>query len=168
MREIHIPESQIKLSTDVLSAFVRKFSKRRCVTYLAKDGLSPLHEEMLKKFVKIDEQNKAETNAGTTDICFRCHKQGHWAKYCLQGHEEEWLTKQKCFQCGQQGHLKSGCPKKIEHQKNHKTTIMKNKPPTVKKTWYHAGISLPRLLSTLSQKSLDYFKCYKPISSTAS
>ena len=58
-REIHIPESQIKLSTDVLSAFVRKFSKRRCVTYLAKDGLSPLHEEdesalrlMLKTFVK--------------------------------------------------------------------------------------------------------------------
>ena len=175
LREIHIPESQVKLSTDVLSAFVRKFSKRRCVTYLAKDGLSPLHEEdesairqMLKKFVKTDEQKKAETNAGTTDICFRCHKQGHWAKDCLEGHEEEWLTKQKCFQCGQQGHLKSGCPKKIEHQKNHKTTIMKNKPPTVKKTWYHAGISLPRLLSTLSQKSLDYFKCYKPISSTAS
>ena len=63
LREIHIPESQIKLSTDVLSAFVRKFSKRRCVTYLAKDGLSPLHEEdesairqMLKKFKKTDEQ----------------------------------------------------------------------------------------------------------------
>ena len=45
---------------------------------------------------------------------------------------------------------------------------MQNKPPTVKKTWYHAGISLPRLLSTLSQKSLDHFQCYKPISSTAS
>ena len=174
-REIHIPESQIKLSTDVLSAFVRKFSKRRCVTYLAKDGLSPLHEEdesairlMLKTFVKTDEQKKAETNAGTTDICFRCHKQGHWAKDCLEGHEEEWLTKQKCFQCGQQDHLKSRCPKKIEDQKNHKTTIMKNKPPTVNKAWYHAGISLPRLLSTLSQKSPDYCKCDKPISSTAS
>ena len=45
---------------------------------------------------------------------------------------------------------------------------MKNKPPTVNEAWYHAGISLPRLLSTLSQKSLDYFKCYKSISSTAS
>ena len=29
----------------VLSTFVRKFTKGRCVTYLAKDGLAPKHEE---------------------------------------------------------------------------------------------------------------------------
>ena len=45
LQNILIPESQIKLSSQVLSAFVRKFTKRRCVTYLAKDGLAPKHEE---------------------------------------------------------------------------------------------------------------------------
>ena len=53
------------LSSEVLSAFVRKFTKRRCVTYLAKDGLSPTHEEdesavrqMLKKFNTSSENKK--------------------------------------------------------------------------------------------------------------
>ena len=51
-----MPESQIRLSSQVLSAFVGKFTKRRCVKYLARDGLAPKHEEdesavrqMLKK-----------------------------------------------------------------------------------------------------------------------
>ena len=44
LQNILIPESQIKLLSQVLSAFVRKFTKR-CVTYLARDGLAAKPEE---------------------------------------------------------------------------------------------------------------------------
>ena len=57
LQKVLIPESQVRLSCKVLSAFVRKFTKRRCVTYLTRDGLAPKHKEdepavrqMLKKF----------------------------------------------------------------------------------------------------------------------
>ena len=57
LQDILIPESQIKLSSQVVSVFVRKFRKRRCVTYLARDVLAPKHDEgasaerqMLQKF----------------------------------------------------------------------------------------------------------------------
>ena len=45
--------------------------------------------------------------------------------------------------------------------------MRQNKPPPVKSAWYmyHAGTSLTKLLSNLSAKSLDTFKCYQPISS---
>ena len=119
LQNILIPESQIKLSSQVLSAFVRKFTKRRCVTYLAKDGLAPKHEEdasavrqMLQKF-----NHKAYSNttskAQSGDICFRCEKQGYWTNECLEGHELEWLANQNCFLCGKKGHLKEACPNKI-------------------------------------------------------
>jgi len=45
MQQLHISNSLITLSCNVLSAFVRKFTKCRRVTYLAKDGLAPQHEE---------------------------------------------------------------------------------------------------------------------------
>jgi len=73
LQKLLIPEPQIRLSGKVLSAFVRKFTKRRCATYLARDGLALKHEEdesamrqMLKKFNdKSDEEktSKAESNA---------------------------------------------------------------------------------------------------------
>ena len=119
LQNILIPESQIKLSSQVLSAFARKFRKRRCVTYLARDVLAPKHEEdasavrqMLQKF-----NHKAYSNttskAQSGDICFRCEKQGHWANECPEGHELEWLANQNCFLCGKKGHLKEACPNKI-------------------------------------------------------
>ena len=119
LQNILIPESEIKLSSQVLSAFVRKFRKRRCVTYLARDVLAPKHEEdasavrqMLQKF-----NHKAYSNttskAQSGDICFRCEKQGHWTNECPEGHELEWLANQNCFLCGKKGHLKEACPNKI-------------------------------------------------------
>ena len=106
------------LSSEVLSAFVRKFTKRRCVTYLAKDGLSPTHEEdesavrqMLKKFNTSSENKKKSTKDNSNDTCFCCFKQGHVASECQEGHEPEWVAKQKCFLYGHQGHLRVACPK---------------------------------------------------------
>ena len=83
LQKVLIPESQVRLSCKVLSAFVRKFTKRRCVTYLARDGLAPKHEEdesavrqMLKKFNEKYNAN-LKAKAQSSDVCFRCHKQGH-------------------------------------------------------------------------------------------
>ena len=171
LHKLLIPESQIRLSSQVLSAFVRKFAKRRCVTYLAKDGLAPKHEEdestirqMLKQINEKSNENKI-SKAQSTDTCFRCHKQGHWASECPEGYEPEWLAKQKCFLCGQHGHLKIACPKKSKNEGKLKTKIVQNKPPSVKSAWYQAGTSLTKLLNNLHVKGLDDFKCYKPISS---
>ena len=93
--------------------FVCKFTKRRCVTYLAKDGLAPRHEEdesairqMLKKFRTNLGTGKTSATAQPTDTCFRCHKLGHWAAECPEGHEPEWLAQQKCFYYGQQGRIR--------------------------------------------------------------
>ena len=119
LQSILIPESQIKLSSQVLSAFVRKFTKRRCVTYLARDGLAPKLEEdasavwqMLQKF-NYKAYSNTTSKAQSGDICFRCEKQGHWANECPEGHELEWLANQNCFLCGKKGHLKEACPNKI-------------------------------------------------------
>jgi len=118
LQKLLIPEQQIRLSGEVLSAFVRKFTKRRCATYLARDGLALQHEEdesamrqMLKKFNDKSDEEKT-SKAESTDTCFQCYKQGHWASECPEGHEPEWLADQQCFSCGQLGHLKKACPKK--------------------------------------------------------
>jgi hypothetical protein len=41
VKNMNLSENHITSSCSVMSAFVRKLSKRRCVSYLAKDGLSP-------------------------------------------------------------------------------------------------------------------------------
>ena len=127
LQKVLIPESQVRLSCKVLSAFVRKFTKRRCVTYLARDGLAPKHEEdesavrqMLKKFNEKYNAN-LKAKAQSSGVCFRCHKQGHWAIDCPEGHEPEWLAKQNCYLCGKKGHLKVACPNKIKTDDQFKT-----------------------------------------------
>ena len=108
LQKLNISSSQIISSC----TFVCKFTKRRCVTYLAKDGLAPKHEEdesairqMLKKFRTKLDTGKTSSTAQPTDTCFRCQKLGHWAAECPEGHEPEWLAQQKCFYYGQQAHI---------------------------------------------------------------
>ena len=103
--------------------------------------------------------------AQSSDVCFRCHKQGHWAIDCPEGHEPEWLAKQNCYLCGKKGHLKVACPNKIKTDDQFKTKLKQNKPPVVKPAWYQTGTSLVKLLGNLSVKSLDDFQYYKSISS---
>ena len=149
--------------------FVCKFTKRRCVTYLAKDGLAPRHEEdesairqMLKKFRTNLGTGKTSSTAQPTDTCFRCHKLGHWAAEYPEEHEPEWLAQQKCFYYGQQGRIRSACPKKSD-KTQHLSKIKQNKPPAIKHTWYPASTSLAKLLGTLTSKSVNDRKCYQPI-----
>ena len=66
----------------VISAFVHEFTKRSGVTYLAKDGLAPKHEEddsairqMLKKFHTKQETGKTSPTAQPTETCFRLQSQ---------------------------------------------------------------------------------------------
>ena len=158
LQSLNVSKALISISCDVLSAFVRKFTKRRCVTYLTKDGLAPRHEEdesairqMLKTFTIKEHAGHDLTKALPADTCFRCNKLGHWASECPEGHEPEWLAKQKCFLCGQQGHIKSACPKKTDKMQV-KSKIMPNIPLTVKRTWYSDTTSLTKLLSTLTAK----------------
>ena len=99
--------------------FCKKIHKKRCVTYLARDGLAPKHEEdasavrqMLQK-VNHKAYSNTTSKAQSGYICFRCEKQGHWANECPEGHELEWLANQNCFLCGKKGHLKEACPNLI-------------------------------------------------------
>jgi len=169
LQELHISNSLISLSCNVLSAFVRKFTKRRCVTYLAKDGLAPQHEEdesaitqMLKKF-HIKQDTGKLTKLQPSDTCFPCQKLGHWAAECPEGHEPEWLVQQKCLLCGVQGHIQTACPKKGGKNPQLKSKIMQNRPSAVKRTWYPASAPLTKVLSTFTAKKLEDFKCYEPI-----
>ena len=83
LQNILTAESQIKLSSQVLSPFVRKFTKIRCATYLARDGLVPKHEEdasaVRQKLQKFNHKAYSNTTskAQSGDICFRCEKQGY-------------------------------------------------------------------------------------------
>ena len=120
---------------------------------------------MLKKFHLKKDPGKTSSTAHPSDTCFCCHKLGHWAAECPEGHEVEWLAKQKCFFCGQQGHIQSARPKKSEKQQL-KSKIIQNRPPAVKHTWYSASTSLTKLLSTLTPKPLDDFTCYKQLSTS--
>ena len=164
---MNISDILINSSTEIMSSFVRKFCKRRCVLYVAKDGLAPQHDtdqspvrQMLKQFERKNKvKSKATDNSKSNDVCFRCNMKGHWASQCPRGHEPEWIAKQQCFLCNQMGHLKSDCPNKSKRKQP-----LLTKPPLPKRAWYYPGTTLPKLLSTLDYCNLSIFKCYEPVS----
>ena len=106
---------------------------------------------MLKKFHLKQDTGKISSTTQPSDICFCFCKLGNWAAECLEGHEAEWLAKQKSFFCSQQGHIQSACPKKSDKQQQ-KSKIMQNKHPAVKYTRYPATTSLTNLLRVAVRK----------------
>ena len=141
--------------------------------HLARDGLAPKHEEdksaiqqMLKKFRKNVKDANSTAKARSSDVCFRCHKQGHWTIDCLERHEPEYLAKQNCYSCVKKGNFTVACPNKIKTDDQFKTKSKKIKPPVVKSACYQTGTTLVKLfVNNLSLKSLDDFEFYKSISS---
>ena len=103
--------------------------------------------------------------AQSSDVCFRCHKQGHWTIDCLERHEPEYLAKQNCYLCVKKGNFIVACPNKIKTDDQFKTKRKQIKPPVVKSACYQTSTSLAKLFGNLSLKSLDDFEFYKSISS---
>ncbi|KAJ7380655.1 hypothetical protein OS493_007020 [Desmophyllum pertusum] len=100
-------------SCEIFDMFCRKFCKRRCVTFLAVDGLNFKNEEQssaIRQMLRcLDKQ--VVKNVKATDKCFKCGEEGHWANKCKKDipHDQAWLLKQQCYTCGQYGHFKADC-----------------------------------------------------------
>lgn len=93
---------------EVFRTMCEKFSKRRCVMFLAIDKLNLKSEEqqtairqLLRTFEKGSE--KPFLRSKPTDKCFKCREEGHWAKECKKEmpHDSAWLQRQRCYSCGQ-------------------------------------------------------------------
>lgn len=96
-----------------------KFSKRRCVTFLAVDRLNPKCDEQQTAIRQLLRTFERTADKGSTflplvkpsDKCYKCGDEGHWAHQCKKDipHDPEWLKKQQCYKCGEHGHLKNDC-----------------------------------------------------------
>lgn len=100
-----------------MGLYVTKFSKRRCVTYVAKDNLSTtfnktqairaeLQNLTAMRKLKLNKFSKSlEDTCKSSDLCLHCGEIGHWTKDCTEPPQPQWLAKQICHKCGLQGHL---------------------------------------------------------------
>ena len=112
---MHVTHADNELAGTLLLLFVKKFTKRRCVTYLVVDGLGPsAHQDnsairqLLKKYDITAEKNVATTTTSVDESKSKCHgcgELGHWVRDCQKGCNKAWLAGQQCFKCGQLGHF---------------------------------------------------------------
>ena len=83
-------EDNEQSTTEVFKTIYEKFSKRRCVTFLAIDQLNPRSEEQqtaIRQLLRTFEKgsDKPFLSPKPTDKCFKCGEEGHWAKECKKG-----------------------------------------------------------------------------------
>ncbi|KAJ7328623.1 hypothetical protein OS493_023892 [Desmophyllum pertusum] len=175
LTKMHVTHMDNELARDLLFLFVKKFTKRRCVTYLAVDGFGPsAHQDnsairqLLKKYDILAE--KKETVTDLTDKskskCHGCGELGHWVRDCPKGYNKAWLTTQQCFKCGQLGHFRRDCRFQMIRQKSKSPSFCSIKQTTKpeKKMWYHPTTALPKMIGTLHSYDLQTNDKYVPLS----
>ena len=115
---LHVNETESSKSR-IFKIVRDKFSKRRCVTFLAVDCLNPKCDEQQTAIRQLLRTFKRTADKGSTflplvkpsDKCYKCGDEGHWAHQGKKDipHDPEWLKKQQCYKCGEHGHLKNDC-----------------------------------------------------------
>ena len=128
-----------------------KFSKRRCVTFLAIDHLNPKNDEQqsaIRQLLRTFERGYQKVPVAcdsqkATDKCFKCGEEGHWANQCKKDipHDPEWVKTQQCYKCGRTGHLKIDC-KEASKGSNFKNPgkiprVKLNKTPSITTMTYY-------------------------------
>ena len=79
---------------EIFKLFSKKICKRRCVTFLAVDGLNPSNEkqssairQMLRQFEKKEQvKERAFSLVKSNDQCFKCGELGHWTVAMYKKH----------------------------------------------------------------------------------
>ena len=174
---MHVSHVDNELAGSLLLLFVKKFTKRRCVTYLAVDRLGPsAHDhnsairQLLKKCDILADKNVA-ISANSADKSgskyHGCGELGHCVKDCPKGYNKEWLATQKCFKCGQLGHFRRDCPFKVSKQKSNppSTFNMKTTAKPNNKLWYNHSAALPKMIGMLDCFNLEKDDTYIPYNS---
>ena len=176
LSKMHLINVDNELGSNLLCLFVTKFTKRRCVTYLAVDGFGPSpHQDnsairqLLKKYDLIVDK-KMETiidsTAKSKSKCHGCGELGHWVRECPKGYNKNWLTTQTCFKCNQLGHFRRDCPFKVTTQKSKAISFGSKKQTGApeKMIWYHPSSALPKMIGMLDSCDLDTNNTYVPLS----
>ena len=167
LSKMHLTNMDNEVVRNLLLLFVTKFTKRRCVTYLAVDGFGPSpHQDnsairqSLKKydlFVDKKMETVIDITAKLKSKCHSCGERGHWVRECPKGYNKNWLTTQKCFKCNQLGHFRRDCPFKVIIQKSKPLTFgsIKRTNASEKRIWYHPSSALPKMIGMLDSCDLD-------------
>lgn len=174
LTKMHVTYIDNDLSCDLLFIFVTKFTKRRCVTYLAIDGFGPSAQDnsairqLLKKYDLLNGK-KGEAVRDSIDKskcrCHGCGELGHWVKDCPKGYNKDWLMKQQCFKCQQLGHFRKDCPFKLSGKKSTSpsTSYAKKSNESAKRTWYLPTTALPKMIGVLDSYDINSSQHYLPL-----
>lgn len=167
LRKMHVSVMTNDLASDLLFLFVQKFVKRRCVIYLAIDGLGPSANndnlairQLLKKYDMLDKGNcksVRESLNKSDSKCHGCGQLGHWVRECPKGYNKDWLTKQQCFKSHQHGHFRWDCPFKSSSTTTKTTSVPNESKGSIS---YQGTTALPKIIGMLDsfdlQKSENY------------
>ena len=111
---------------------------------------------------EFNEKHNANLTSTTqsSDVCFWCHKQGHWANDGPKDMNQNGWSSKSATYVAKWATLEYHVQAKLKRMTSLKQNLTKTKPPVVKSAWYHTCRSLEKLLSNLSVKSLDDFQFF--------